>query len=83
MEFLRLIKLERIPSRESSGGSKHGTQIISSTNMTILNFLLVHLGPMHEQTLCTVMAGVQILGSLTAFGIRYGVGSWFYGGDRR
>jgi UDP-N-acetylglucosamine--dolichyl-phosphate N-acetylglucosaminephosphotransferase len=71
--FLRLIRLDK----DEKGIIK------STTNMTILNFLLVTFGPMREQTLCILMAGVQIVGSGIAFGIRYGVGSWVYGGDRR
>jgi UDP-N-acetylglucosamine--dolichyl-phosphate N-acetylglucosaminephosphotransferase len=71
--FLRLIRLEK----DDDGIIK------STTNMTILNFLLVTFGPMREQTLCIVMAVVQVIGSAIAFGIRYGVGSWVYGGDRR
>ncbi|KAK1926073.1 putative UDP-N-acetylglucosamine-dolichyl-phosphate N-acetylglucosaminephosphotransferase [Papiliotrema laurentii] len=92
LSFLRLVRLERIPHRENAVAktssahlqktSKKG-QIVSTTNLTILNFLLVHFGPMHEQTLCSVMAGIQIAGSACAFAIRYGVGSWFYGGERR
>jgi len=71
--FFRLIRLDK----DEKGAIK------STTNMTILNFLLVVFGPMREQTLCILMAGVQVIGSGIAFGIRYGVGSWVYGGDRR
>jgi UDP-N-acetylglucosamine--dolichyl-phosphate N-acetylglucosaminephosphotransferase len=71
--FLRLIKLDK----DEKGIIK------STTNMTILNTLLVNFGPMHEQTLCLLMGAVQVLGSAVAFGIRYGVGSWVYGGERR
>lgn len=38
---------------------------------------------MKEQTLCSVLAGVQVLGSAVGFAIRYGLGAWVYGGDRR
>jgi len=71
--FFRLVRLEK----DEKGIIK------STTNMTILNFLLVTFGPMREQSLCLVMAAVQVIGSGIAFGIRYGVGSWVYGGDRR
>jgi UDP-N-acetylglucosamine--dolichyl-phosphate N-acetylglucosaminephosphotransferase len=71
--FLRLVRLDK----DEQGVIK------STTNMTILNFLLVTFGPMREPTLCILMAGVQVVGSGIAFGIRYGVGSWVYGGDRR
>ncbi|ORY34213.1 glycosyl transferase family 4-domain-containing protein [Naematelia encephala] len=59
------------------------THIVSSTNLTILNFLLVHCGPLHEQTLCLLVGAIQIACSGLAFGIRYGLGSLVYGGDRR
>lgn len=80
LELLRLVRLERTLA---SSGLKNSTRIVSTTNLTILNFLLVTFGPMHEQTLCSLMAFAQVLGSVLAFGIRYGVGSWFYGGERR
>ncbi|WVO16725.1 hypothetical protein L204_104408 [Cryptococcus depauperatus] len=71
--LLGLVRLEK-----SSSG-----QITSSTNLTLINFLLVRVGPVSEQTLCLLVGLVQTLGSVVAFGVRYGVGSWFYGGDRR
>lgn len=58
-------------------------QILSSTNLTILNLILVHFGPMHEATLCSAIAGVQVASSALAFTIRYGIGSLVYGGERR
>jgi len=58
-------------------------QITSCTNLTILNLILVHFGPMHESTLCASLAGIQVLSSLAAFTVRYGIGSLVYGGDRR
>lgn len=66
-------------------GTAHpqGGQILSTTNLTILNFLLVTFGPMREQSLCLLLGGVQVAGSAVAFFIRYGLGAWVYGGDRR
>jgi UDP-N-acetylglucosamine--dolichyl-phosphate N-acetylglucosaminephosphotransferase len=94
LELFRLVRLERSPPPQYQTADKSGIgarrsrrrqkgRIVSTTNLTILNFLLIHFGPMHEQTLCLVLAGVQVLGSVIAFGVRYGVGSWLYGGDRR
>lgn len=57
--------------------------ITSCTNLTILNFLLVRLGPMREDRLCMTLGGVQIACSALAFWVRYGLGAWVYGGDRR
>jgi UDP-N-acetylglucosamine--dolichyl-phosphate N-acetylglucosaminephosphotransferase len=84
LEFLRLVRLERIPAAKDKGSASHSKgSIISSTNLTILNFLLVSFGPMKEQSLCVLMGLVQIACSAFAFWIRYGLGSWVYGGDRR
>jgi UDP-N-acetylglucosamine--dolichyl-phosphate N-acetylglucosaminephosphotransferase len=71
-------------AKAKAAATKGGdTLIISATNLTILNFLLVHFGPMHERSLNTFMAGVQVACSALAFVVRYGVGSLVYGGDRR
>ncbi|OCF36284.1 UDP-N-acetylglucosamine-dolichyl-phosphate N-acetylglucosaminephosphotransferase [Kwoniella heveanensis BCC8398] len=96
LSFLRLVRLERsdldapsvsaasspeVEDSKASGAKKQ--HIKSSTNLTIINFLLVHFGPTREDKLCALVGAVQVLCSVLAFGIRYGVGSWFYGGDRR
>ena len=73
LELLRLVRLDRLESG----------QIVSSSNLTILNFLLVHAGPLHERTLCLLVGAIQVGCSALAFGLRYGVGAWVYGGDRR
>jgi hypothetical protein len=91
LELLRLVRLDRLEPTESSksnGISSHASrprrgQIISSTNLTILNFLLVHFGPLHERTLCLLVGGIQVACSVLAFGVRYGIGAWVYGGERR
>ncbi|WVQ80861.1 hypothetical protein IAT38_002968 [Cryptococcus sp. DSM 104549] len=82
LELLHLVKLERSapPTAQSTTSKRY---ITSSSNLTIINFLLVLFGPMHERTLCILVGAVQVLGSAVAFGIRYGVGSWVYGGERR
>lgn len=94
LEILGLVRLERLePMRPSSkhtgkpeedrGFTDTSGQIISSTNLTILNSLLVRFGPMREDTLCILMGAIQVACSCVAFGIRYGLGAWVYGGDRR
>ncbi|OCF71195.1 UDP-N-acetylglucosamine-dolichyl-phosphate N-acetylglucosaminephosphotransferase [Kwoniella mangroviensis CBS 8886] len=82
LSFLRLVKLEyhQSPNPKNSTDKRY---IKSSTNLTIINFLLVHFGPMREDRLCMLVGFVQVVGSCIAFGIRYKVGSWFYGGERR
>ncbi|KAF8526101.1 N-acetylglucosaminephosphotransferase [Gautieria morchelliformis] len=58
-------------------------QILSATNLTILNLLLVHVGPMSERGLVLLVMSVQATCSLMAFVIRHGLAGLFYDGDRR
>lgn len=73
LAFVRLIRLEK----DTSG------RIVSSTNLTIPNAVLVIFGPLREQTVVLIICGLQIASSVVAFAIRYGVGAWVYGGERR
>ncbi|KAI6114113.1 hypothetical protein F5141DRAFT_1104313 [Pisolithus sp. B1] len=61
--------------------SSNGT-IIEATNLTILNFLLVNLGPMNEKRLVQTLMAVQVSGSVLAFAVRYGLAGLLYDGDR-
>ncbi|GAA5979450.1 hypothetical protein JCM5350_003910 [Sporobolomyces pararoseus] len=74
-EKFRLVKLRR-------GEDGH---VIGSTNLTILNLILLWKGNTREDKLCWWLIGVQAMGSLVAFAVRYGLGGWIYGvgGDRR
>lgn len=56
---------------------------LTCTNLTILNFLLNFTGPIREDTLTKLIIVVQLMGSVLAFGIRYGLAKFFYDGDRR
>ncbi|KAK7469100.1 tunicamycin resistance protein [Stygiomarasmius scandens] len=57
--------------------------ILESTNLTILNFFLVRLGPMREKRLVQVLMCSQVAGSVLAFVVRYGLAGLVYDGDRR
>ncbi|KAJ4482222.1 UDP-N-acetylglucosamine-dolichyl [Lentinula aciculospora] len=57
--------------------------ILETTNLTILNFFLVRLGPMNEKRLVQVLMCCQIGGSVLAFSVRYGLAGLVYDGDRR
>ncbi|KAF8964190.1 N-acetylglucosaminephosphotransferase [Flammula alnicola] len=57
--------------------------IINATNLTILNFFLLRLGPMSEKRLVQVLMCAQVAGSIFAFFIRYGLAWLVYDGDRR
>ncbi|KAK4685755.1 UDP-N-acetylglucosamine--dolichyl-phosphate N-acetylglucosaminephosphotransferase, partial [Tremellales sp. Uapishka_1] len=83
LETLRLVSIDRQPSPTAASAAGPKGEIVASTNLTILNVLLVHFGPMRERSLCILMGGVQVACSVLAFSIRYGVGAWVYGGERR
>jgi UDP-N-acetylglucosamine--dolichyl-phosphate N-acetylglucosaminephosphotransferase len=57
--------------------------ILEATNLTILNFFLVRLGPMKEKRLVQTLIASQVAGSVLAFVIRYGLAGIVYDGDRR
>ncbi|KAG6841973.1 hypothetical protein C0991_004464 [Blastosporella zonata] len=57
--------------------------IMESTNLTILNFFLVRLGPMGEKRLVQILMCSQVAGTAIAFVVRYGLAGLVYDGDRR
>ncbi|OCH94889.1 N-acetylglucosaminephosphotransferase [Obba rivulosa] len=60
------------------------TGVISeTTNLTILNVLLLRLGPMREETLTKALICTQVAGSVFAFAVRYGLAGLVYDGNRR
>ena len=77
--------------------------VLETTNLTILNVLLLRLGPMREKRLTQALIVVQVIhcylrrvvwtssltiycqvmGSIVAFVVRYGLAYLVYDGDRR
>ncbi|SCZ98065.1 BZ3500_MvSof-1268-A1-R1_Chr3-3g06551 [Microbotryum saponariae] len=53
-------------------------QIEAVSNFTVLTLIMVWFGPMTEPNLTKCTMGLQVVGSLVAFGIRYGISGWFY-----
>jgi UDP-N-acetylglucosamine--dolichyl-phosphate N-acetylglucosaminephosphotransferase len=45
--------------------------VIEMNNLTIINFVLMFIGPTHERNLTVIMLFVQVLFTLLAFFIRY------------
>jgi len=76
LRILAFFRLVRLTTNEK------GT-IVSTTNLTILNVLLVLFGPMTESTLVKLVIATQITGSALAFVVRYGLAGLVYDGDRR
>ncbi|TFL01865.1 N-acetylglucosaminephosphotransferase [Pterulicium gracile] len=77
LHTLSLLGLTQLTLHPKSG------MIMEATNLTILNALLVRLGPMREERLVRVVVAVQVAGSVVAFVIRYGLAGMVYDGDRR
>ncbi|KAG8326287.1 UDP-N-acetylglucosamine--dolichyl-phosphate N-acetylglucosaminephosphotransferase [Homalodisca vitripennis] len=57
---------------------KWGPNVTSVNNLTLINFVLILCGPMHEASLTTVLLAFQVFTSLVAFIIRYPLASLFY-----
>lgn len=50
---------------------KSPKKLVFINNLTLLNFILHHTGPLHESTLCWVTMGVQAVCCIIGFLIRY------------
>ncbi|EDO32000.1 predicted protein [Nematostella vectensis] len=68
--LLRLIHVEH-----GIGEDKKYTRV---SNFTIINLLIKLLGPTHEKMLVYIILGIQLVGSCTAFIIRYHLVRLFY-----
>jgi len=77
LRALSTFGLTEITSHPTTGN------ILEATNLTILNFFLLRLGPMNEKRLVRVLMCVQVAGSVFAFAVRYGLAGLVYDGDRR
>ncbi|KAI9146308.1 glycosyl transferase family 4-domain-containing protein [Paraphysoderma sedebokerense] len=53
-------------------------EVVTFNNLTLLNLLLIKLGPQHESTLCVMIVCIQILCNACAFGVRYGLVKFVY-----
>ncbi|XP_060076988.1 UDP-N-acetylglucosamine--dolichyl-phosphate N-acetylglucosaminephosphotransferase-like [Ylistrum balloti] len=54
-------------------------ETFSCNNMTLINFILKFMGPLHERSLCVILLFIQVLCSCVAFFIRYQLAKVFYG----
>lgn len=69
LRFFRLVQYKKVPDTPDT---------YESSNLTIINLMLVWFGPMNERNLTLVLIFIQCLCSLVAFFIRYGVSRLFY-----
>lgn len=51
---------------------------VVTNNFTLINLVLLYLGPLHEAKLTSILIGIQIVCTLIAFVIRYPLASIFY-----
>lgn len=56
-------------------------QIVSCTNMTLINLTLVWFGPMREDKLCNLLLILQLMIGLTAIALRHTLGALLFGRD--
>lgn len=49
-------RLDRLAQVERTPGSK----VVRLSNLTIINYVLYVTGPLHEQTLCTILLSIQV-----------------------
>ncbi|KAG9098064.1 tunicamycin resistance protein [Ceratobasidium sp. UAMH 11750] len=82
-----LTRITYVPVTKQANGkplkSAPRRRIASSTNLTLPNVLLYVFGPMSESALVRMVLGIQVLGTVFAFGVRYGLAGLLYDGDRR
>lgn len=69
---LGLIQLERHPEYTDASPK------YNATNCTLINLMLITFSPMRENNLTTVILVLQVVCSLVAFLIRYGMSRFFY-----
>ncbi|KAG7195709.1 tunicamycin resistance protein [Scheffersomyces spartinae] len=71
LEVFGLISLKR---------DKNG-DITHFSNMTIINLILVRLGPLREDALCMVILLLQLITGISMIAFRHTVGPWLFGYD--
>lgn len=52
--------------------------VVTTNNFTLINFLIVLLGPAHEGSLTNRLIGIQVISTCVAFVIRYPLAKYFY-----
>ena len=56
--LLQLLSMLRLVSMETNVGDKK--DMIRVNNLTLINFVILIIGPVHEATLTTIMMGIQV-----------------------
>uniref|UniRef100_A0A672V2E0 UDP-N-acetylglucosamine--dolichyl-phosphate N-acetylglucosaminephosphotransferase n=1 Tax=Strigops habroptila TaxID=2489341 RepID=A0A672V2E0_STRHB len=74
--ILKAVKILRIVDVRS--GTDEDGEYTECNNMTLINFVIKLIGPIHEQNLTLLLLLIQVLGSTIAFSIRYQLVRLFY-----
>ncbi|XP_060651967.1 UDP-N-acetylglucosamine--dolichyl-phosphate N-acetylglucosaminephosphotransferase [Drosophila nasuta] len=61
---------------------EHADGRIVTNNLTLINFVLVIFGPVHERVATQMLMGFQVLSTLLALFIRYPLANYFYATER-
>ncbi|XP_066257130.1 UDP-N-acetylglucosamine--dolichyl-phosphate N-acetylglucosaminephosphotransferase [Euwallacea similis] len=69
LNLFRVLKLIRWEEKDG---------VVVTNNFTLINLVLLYLGPMHEAKLTTVLLAVQVFCTFLAFLVRYPFASVFY-----
>eukprot|EP00457_Paulinella_chromatophora_P009199 gb/GEZN01009256.1/.p1 GENE.gb/GEZN01009256.1/~~gb/GEZN01009256.1/.p1 ORF type:complete len:436 (+),score=41.34 gb/GEZN01009256.1/:31-1338(+) len=78
---LRLVEVVTLPCEESNkeGKNKKTTEPkVAMSNLTLINFILILVGPTHEARLTWYVLVLQVLCNVFGFWIRYGAAGWIY-----
>lgn len=70
--FVRLFRLVHIIKWDEKD------DVIVTNNFTLINFVILLCGPIHERNLTRVLIGFQIVCTMLAFIIRYPLAIYFY-----
>lgn len=76
-----LLKVEKLEQqvKQKDGSTKKITLIQKINNLTLINLVLVHFGPLREDQLCAVILGIQFLIGVGAIIGRHTIGPWLFG----
>ncbi|XP_065644710.1 UDP-N-acetylglucosamine--dolichyl-phosphate N-acetylglucosaminephosphotransferase isoform X3 [Hydra vulgaris] len=76
--LLHIFKFLHIVDIEINLNKDENEEYIQVNNMTLINFIIMVLGPLHEESLVKILLLIQMLGTCLAFVIRYQVSKLFY-----
>lgn len=69
LELFKMFKLIHLQEKDG---------YVVTNNFTLINLVLLYLGPLHEAKLTTILVCLQLFCTLIAFMIRYPLASVFY-----